>query len=93
MTRPAVKLSVLREIGWTCWDPIGLKVIDTDWPDDEYDSYLMVAFGMMQSGKSIEDVAAYLTKMASENMGLSNVDGAAERATAMRLSGLAKSLT
>ena len=93
MTRPAVKLSALREIGWTFWDPIGLRALDSEWPADEYDRYLLVGFGMIQSGRSVDEVTAYLTEMASVNMGLSNVDGAAARTTAMRLSDLATSLT
>ena len=97
MSRPAVKLSALREIGWTVWDPIGLfDMVGPDFskgPADEYDSYLMVAFGMTQSGKSIDEVADYLTEIASAYMGLSGVDGTTERATAERLSKLAHSLT
>ena len=89
MTRPAVKLSALREIGWTCWDPIGLRELEVDWPTDEYDSYLLVAFGMIQRGKSVEEVSAYLTEIASVNMGLGYVDAAAARATAIRLSEVA----
>ena len=97
MTRPAVKLSALREIGWTCWDPIGIfDMVGSGFnegPADEYDSYLMVAFGMTQSGKPIDEVASYLTEIASVHMGLSNVGGTAEHATARRLSDLAGSLT
>jgi hypothetical protein len=93
VSRTAVKLSALPEIDWTCWDPIGIRAFSTDWPADEYDTYLMVAFGMTQNDKLNEEVAAYLTKTASAHMGLSGVDGAAELATAKRLSGLAQSLT
>jgi hypothetical protein len=93
MTRPVVKLSALREIGWTSWDPIGLRALDSEWPADEYDSYLLVGFDMIQSGKSVDEVTAYLIEMASVNMGLSKVDGAAARTTAMQLLDIAKSLT
>ena len=97
MTRPAVKLSALREIGWTCWDPIGIFDMVgpgfNNGPADEYDSYLMIAFGMTQSGKSVDEVGDYLTKIASEHMGLSYVDARALLTTASRLSELAKTLT
>ncbi len=64
-------------------------------PADEYDSYLMVAFGMAQSGRSEEDIVAYLADIASNHMGLglSQSDYLAEKQTAAELVILAKSLT
>ena len=97
MTRPAVKLSALREIGWMCWDPIGLfDMVGPGFnkgPADEYDSYLMIAFRMTKSGKPVDEVTEYLIQIAAIHMGLSGIDGTAERETATRLSELAESLT
>lgn len=96
MSRPAVKLSALRAIGWRCWDPIGLfDMVGGGYNSgsaDEYDSYLLTAFGMTQNGRSANEVATYLVQIASVHMGLSNVDGAAEKETAKRLLELARSL-
>jgi hypothetical protein len=99
MPRPAVKLSALREIGWEVWDPIGIRDLVSDdyaeGPADEYDRYLLVAFGMAQSGKSESEITAYLGDLASRHMGLGpSIDGGeAERKTTERLTCLAKSLT
>jgi hypothetical protein len=99
MSRPAVKLSALREIGWGVWDPIGIRDCVSDdyaeWPADEYDSYLMVAFGMAQSGRTSSEIAAYLGDIVSRHMGLwGPVEGGeAERETARKIIELARSLT
>jgi hypothetical protein len=99
MPRPAVKLSALREIGWEVWDPIGIRDLVSEdcaqGPADEYDGYLIAAFGMAQSGQSATDIAGYLADIASRHMGLgSPLDGGeAERETARQLIGLAQTLT
>ena len=99
MSRPAVKLSALRKIGWESWDPIGIRDLVSDdyanGPADEYDGYLMAAFGMAQSGRNETEIAAYLGDIASRHMGLgqSIVVGVAERETARQLFELAKTLT
>ena len=78
--RPKFKLSRLREIGWAKWDPIGLGGTD-DWPDDEYDSYLLQAAGRLWNGASREDVANYLVSMEVEYMGLGAAPGVKQRAS------------
>jgi hypothetical protein len=98
-SRSAVKLSALRRICWEAWDPIGLRVqVDGDFvggPADEYDRYMMVAFGMAQSDRTADDIASYLGQISSEHMGLGpSLDGgAAEQEAARRLIELARSLT
>jgi hypothetical protein len=99
VTRPAVKLSELRRIGWTIWDPIGISdMVGTEFnagPADEYDSYLMVAFGMAQCGRSEVEIKDYLAEIATNYMGLgpSKNGYTAEAQTALQLIALAKSLT
>ena len=44
--RPTFKVSRVREIGWGCWDPIGLANLEVR-PDDEYDSYLLQNAGRL----------------------------------------------
>lgn len=85
---PKIKLSVLRDIGWGQWDPIGLASGDGGWPAgcaDEYDSYLQCAAGMFVRGNSRQEVAAYLMQIASKHMGLSeiSVDAATRTANAI----------
>lgn len=81
---PKIKLSPLREIGWSLWDPIGLGLPGEGWPKscaDEYDGYLLHASDMLNAGKSRQDVSRYLVQIASEHMGLSQVDERAAIAT------------
>ncbi|QOF73109.1 hypothetical protein IG197_08670 [Aminobacter sp. SR38] len=51
-------LSRLRAIGWSTWDPIGLREPGADWCDqpftDEYDSYLIEAASGLGDGWSVE---------------------------------------
>lgn len=79
-TRPTFQLSRLREIGWAKWDPIGIGGRDHGWPADEYDTYLLQAAGQLWNGRSDEDVADYLIKIETENMGLEAVPGIRSRA-------------
>jgi hypothetical protein len=74
---PKLKLSRLRDIGWSVWDPIGLLGDDQKWSDedclpfaDEYDSYLMQAAGRLRRGEATSDVASYLAKIEVEYIGL-----------------------
>ena len=74
---PKLKLSRLRDIGWSVWDPIGLLGPDQKWTDedclpfaDEYDSYLIQAAGRLRRGEAASDVASYLAKIEVEHMGL-----------------------
>ena len=72
-----IKLSRLREIGWSLWDPIGLREISVgEWRDggacaDEYDGYLLQAVGKLRRGERPADVAAYLVTIETGHMGLS----------------------
>lgn len=81
---PKIKLSRLRDIGWSLWDPIGLGSPGEGWPEscaDEYDGYLLNVSGLLCAGKSREDASRYLIQIASEHMGLSHVDEQAAIAT------------
>ena len=61
----------VREILMREWDPIGVAGIEE--AADEYDSYGAEAYVMlMDAHASAETIAAYLFKVATEHMGLSN---------------------
>jgi len=79
--RPKFELSRLRDIGWRNWDPIGLKDLEGN-ADDEYDSYLLQAIGMLWNGTGPEEVAAYLVWAEIEYMGLAKGHQSGERAKA-----------
>lgn len=64
------KLEKIKRLLWEEWDPIGVAALE-DWPSDEYNSYAMRIFSMLNSGASIDDVTKYLLWAETENMGLS----------------------
>ena len=84
---PKIKLSRLRDIGWSKWDPIGLLADGQKWDDedcqpfaDEYDSYLLHAAGQLRRGEPEENVVSYLVDIEANCMGLGRAPGAAARA-------------
>jgi len=91
-SRPKIKLSRLRDIGWSLWDPIGLLPNSETWTSkensdfaDEYDSYLLQAAGQLKQGVSDADVIDYLIKIETEYMGLGEKQDTKERAEAVVL--------
>ncbi|VAW66250.1 hypothetical protein MNBD_GAMMA09-3470 [hydrothermal vent metagenome] len=58
----------IDEILFYKWDPIGLS--DSAWVRNEYQSYLPEVFKLAMKSESTDMVAAYLTAVATENMGL-----------------------
>lgn len=74
---PASRLSRLRQIGWTLWDPIGLLRAGTHWRDadnlpfaDEYDSYLLHVSDLIRSGAADAEILSFLTGIETDHMGL-----------------------
>lgn len=58
----------IDEILYYKWDPIGVS--DGYWSRDEYQSYLPKVYKLAMENDQPEPVAAYLTGISSENMGL-----------------------
>ena len=54
------------------WDPIGIA--DCPQARDEYRAYLPEVFGMLISGKSEEEIAAYLVLVEDDRIGLTVTD-------------------
>lgn len=85
---PKVKLSRLREISWSLWDPIGLRELsDGEWQDgggcaDEYDGYLLQVVGRLRRGDPAAEVAAYLEDTEVGHIGLTRSPSTSLRATA-----------
>ena len=77
--RPTFELSRLRKLGWSQWDPIGLRGLEGT-PDDEYDVYLLQAVRRLWQGESERAVTDYLVEVETRNMGLPNAPGARQRA-------------
>ena len=98
-THPMSRLSRLRQIGWTLWDPIGLLPTATHCRDaenlpfaDEYDTYLLHAAGLLRSGAADAEVASFLIDIEANHMGLGEQRDARARAesavAALRAAGL-----
>ena len=84
---PKIKLSRLRDIGWTLWDPIGLLDPGKEWEDkdcvafaNEYDNYLVYAAGQLRRGASDAEVVEYLVQIEAEYMGLGERPDSQKRA-------------
>lgn len=87
---PKIKLSRLRDIGWSLWDPIGLLDPNDSWDRkdnmgfaDEYDSYLMNAAGRLRRGAPDQEVVDYLVEIETNHMGLEEKDDTRKRAQAV----------
>jgi len=82
--QPKIRLSRLRDIGWSLWDPIGLLDEGESWDGkpfaDEYDTYLMQAAGRLRRGVPREEVVEYLVWVESDHMGLGTVPAPREPA-------------
>ncbi|MGI9389304.1 MAG: hypothetical protein ACR2O1_04530 [Boseongicola sp.] len=82
-----VKLSRLRDIGWSLWDPIGLLSKGDTWEDksyaDEYDAYLLQAAGRLRRDTPVGEVVDYLVWVETEHMGLDKHSGQIERIEAV----------
>lgn len=71
---PPAKLSILRDIGWGQWDPIGLQVLEGGWQgsdaSDEYDVYLLHVAVQLQHGEPEANLIEYLVFIETEHMGM-----------------------
>lgn len=85
-SRPPVKLSALRDIGWREWDPIGLRTLEGGWEDssaaDEYDSYLLHVAARLQNGEAEGPLVDYLVEVETDHMGLTSDASTRPRAVA-----------
>jgi hypothetical protein len=86
-TPPMLRLSRLRDIGWSLWDPIGLLGPDQRWDEgdaqgfaDEYDSYLIEAAGLLRRGTPDQEVVELLVSIETVHMGLTLQNHTYERA-------------
>ncbi|WP_240200344.1 hypothetical protein [Paracoccus methylovorus] len=89
-TAPRIKLSKLRDIGWSLWDPIGLLDPESPvgrWDDeanlsfaDEYDGYLIAAASQLRRGTPRDEVVAFLVENETQHMGMDDNPSAQPRA-------------
>lgn len=84
--RSSMRLSILRDIAWREWDPVGLNGSDGGWrrsdAADEYDRYMRRVAGGLQSGEPKHVLVDYLVNIAIAHMGQPNTSSARTRAEA-----------
>lgn len=82
----SLKLSVLRDIGWVHWDPIGLNGSEGGWRHshaaDEYDRYMQRIAAGLQTGESDHSLVDYLVSIETRHMGLTETHDTRVRASA-----------
>ena len=78
---PKIKLSRLRDIGWSLWDPIGLLSPGQRWDDedclpfaDEYDTYLLEAADLLRRGAAQSEIVEYLVRIEADHMAVRGPD-------------------
>ncbi|HYE54316.1 MAG TPA: hypothetical protein VD996_05715 [Chitinophagaceae bacterium] len=58
----------IDDILWNDWDPIGVN--DYEEPSDEYYSYIPEVYKLKLQNATAEEIAQYLLKIETDNMGL-----------------------
>jgi len=77
---------LVRRVLIDYWDPIGVK--DVPQAQDEYDTYVPGVLRLLQQGASADELAQYLSDIASIEMGLMPVENR-NRVAAEKLARLA----
>ncbi|MBH0238082.1 hypothetical protein [Methylobrevis albus] len=90
--QPKVKLSKLRDIGWSLWDPIGMlrgagpgawQREENERFANEYDRYLVGAASSLRRGVPAAEVVAELVEIEASYMGLGERPDTRARAVAV----------
>ena len=64
----AASIRKIRHVFLHEWDPIGVGDLP-DWPDDEYDSYVMPMYSLLRQQKGEAAISAYLAQVYDYIMG------------------------
>jgi hypothetical protein len=58
----AASIRKIRDVFLHDWDPLGIGDLK-DWPEDEYDSYVMPMYSLLRQQKSEAAISAYLAQV------------------------------
>lgn len=58
----AASIRKIRHVFLHEWDPVGIGDVQ-DWPDDEYDSYVMPMYSLLRQHKGEAAISAYLAQI------------------------------
>lgn len=90
--RSTLSLPILRAIGWTRWNPIGLDgPLYT--PADECDENLLSDAKQAADGATVDDITDYLVAIATEHMSLTQCDQERTTRTAAEIKAYVDGLT
>src|SRR5438105_14890385 len=64
----AASIRKIRHVFMHDWDTIGIGAMD-DWPEDEYDAYVMPMYSLLRQHKGEATVSAYLAEVYEHIMG------------------------
>ena len=67
----AGNLRKIRSVFMHDWDPIGVGGLE-DWPEDEYDAYVMPVYAILRQQKGDAALMAYLAQVYEHIMGCAN---------------------
>lgn len=65
------------------WDPIGVRWIGDDWPEDEYDDLLLPLLAALAHRPSPDELADDLRSVLETDYGLPSPEGCADAARAL----------
>lgn len=82
--RPQEIQSSIRRILFYEWDPIGISQ-DSEWPDDEYDSYIAPVYRILTGTRSQDDIINCLHRIERDTIGVACDDPESLRPVAKKL--------
>jgi len=59
---------------WNAFDPIGVFQIDSDWPDDEYESYILPSFELLEQKANFDELYNYIHVTVTIHMGMDQLN-------------------
>lgn len=57
---------------WIEFDPIGVYKFGIDWPDDEYNDYVIPTYELLKNNASYQELETYILYLVNEYMGVPN---------------------
>jgi hypothetical protein len=58
---------------WNNFDPIGVYTEDADWPDDEYESYIIPTLELLENNATFDQLYNYIHSLVTTHMGMEQI--------------------
>ena len=59
---------------WNEFDPMGVFQIDSDWPHDEYHSYILPIYTLLTQNADFNEIRIYINYIVKEHMGMKDIN-------------------